>query len=115
MTRLLFGVVVLLKVADALVKPAHVAVVGGGWGGWGAAKALVEAGVKVKPPSCRGLSVQFDTIAKSKKKKVAEPDVPVCMLQVTLLDALPDPTGSTPYLTPTGGRVDQGRSWHAIV
>ena len=48
-------------------EPPHVAVVGGGWGGWGAAKALVENGCKV-----------------------------------TLLDAIPDPTGATPYLTPSG-------------
>merc|ERR1719253_275849 len=51
----------------------HVAVVGAGWGGWGAAKALVENG-------CR----------------------------VTLLDTLPDPTGSTPYLTPTGKPFEAG-------
>ena len=44
------------------------AVVGGGWGGWGAAKALCEAD-----------------------------DV-----EVTLLDALPDPTGKTPFLSKTG-------------
>merc|ERR1719460_577024 len=51
----------------------HVAVVGGGWGGWGAAKALIENG-------CR----------------------------VTLLDALPDPTGATPYLTPSGKPFEAG-------
>jgi NADPH-dependent 2,4-dienoyl-CoA reductase/sulfur reductase-like enzyme len=45
------------------------AVVGGGWGGWGAAKALCEA----------------------------QEDV-----EVTLLDALPDPTGATPFLSKTG-------------
>lgn len=50
-----------------------VAVVGGGWGGWGAAKALCEAG-------CR----------------------------VTLLDALPDPTGATPYLSSSGKPVEAG-------
>jgi hypothetical protein len=44
------------------------AVVGGGWGGWGAAKALCEAD-----------------------------DV-----EVILLDALPDPTGKTPFLSKTG-------------
>ena len=54
-------------------SPPHVAVVGAGWGGWGAAKALVENG-------CR----------------------------VTLLDALPDPTGKTPYLTPTGKPFEAG-------
>ena len=46
---------------------------GAGWGGWGAAKALVENG-------CR----------------------------VTLLDALPDPTGRTPYLTPSGKPFEAG-------
>merc|ERR1719247_409766 len=51
----------------------HVAVVGAGWGGWGAAKALVESG-------CR----------------------------VTLLDGLPDPTGKTPYTTPTGKPFEAG-------
>ena len=54
-------------------EPPHVAVVGAGWGGWGAAKALVEAGCKV-----------------------------------TLLDALPDPTGATPYLTPSGKPFEAG-------
>lgn len=52
----------------------HVAVVGGGWAGWGAAKALAEAGV-----------------------------------QVTLLDALPDPTGKQPYLTGTGKPFEPGQ------
>lgn len=55
-----------IVVVDSLAKP-HVTVVGAGFGGWGAAKALCENG-------CR----------------------------VTLLDVLPDPTGATPYLTPTG-------------
>lgn len=50
----------------SLTKP-HVTVVGAGFGGWGAVKALCENG-------CR----------------------------VTLLDVLPDPTGETPYVTPTG-------------
>lgn len=55
-----------INYADSLKKP-HVAVIGAGFGGWGAAKALCENG-------CR----------------------------VTLLDVMPDPTGTTPYLTPTG-------------
>ena len=54
-------------------EPPHIAVVGAGWGGWGAAKALVENGCKV-----------------------------------TLLDALPDPTGKTPYLTPSGKPFEAG-------
>merc|ERR1719453_39115 len=59
----------------ALLQPStpHIAVVGAGWGGWGAAKALVENGCKV-----------------------------------TLLDALPDPTGKTPYLTPSGKPFEAG-------
>jgi choline dehydrogenase-like flavoprotein len=51
----------------------HVAVIGAGWGGWGAAKALAEAGVRV-----------------------------------TLLDAARDPTGATPFLTPTGKPFEAG-------
>jgi NADPH-dependent 2,4-dienoyl-CoA reductase/sulfur reductase-like enzyme len=55
---------------EAVVKGSKksFAVVGGGWGGWGAAKALCEAD-----------------------------DV-----EVILLDALPDPTGKTPFLSKTG-------------
>merc|ERR1719310_1486375 len=59
--------------SDAPPSPPHVAIVGAGWGGWGAAKALVENG-------CR----------------------------VTLLDAVDDPTGQTPYLTPTGKPFEAG-------
>ena len=50
-------------------------VVGGGWGGWGAAKALCESGLDA---------------------------------DVTLIDALPDPTGSTPYLSSNGKPVEAG-------
>lgn len=46
----------------------RIAVIGGGWGGWGAAKALCESGEA----------------------------------EITLLDALPDPTGRTPFLSKTG-------------
>ena len=60
-----------MKAADE--EPPHVAIVGAGWGGWGAAKALVENG-------CR----------------------------VTLLDGLPDPTGNTPYVTPSGKPFEAG-------
>jgi uncharacterized protein with NAD-binding domain and iron-sulfur cluster len=58
-------------------KPARkkFAVVGAGWGGWGAAKALCESGVDA---------------------------------EVILLDALPDPTGSTPFLSKTGKPVEAG-------
>jgi uncharacterized protein with NAD-binding domain and iron-sulfur cluster len=61
----------------SLEKPARkkFAVVGGGWGGWGAAKALCESGVDA---------------------------------EVILLDALPDPTGATPFLSKTGKPVEAG-------
>mmetsp|Transcript_19831 Transcript_19831/g.24456 ORF Transcript_19831/g.24456 Transcript_19831/m.24456 type:complete len:622 (+) Transcript_19831:121-1986(+) len=49
--------------------------IGGGWGGWGAAKALCESDV-----DC----------------------------DVILIDALPDPTGATPYLSKTGKPVEAG-------
>jgi len=55
-------------------KPNYL-VVGGGWGGWGAAKALCES------------SIDCD---------------------VTILDALPDPTGATPYLSKSGKPVEAG-------
>ena len=32
---------------QSAANPSHVVVVGAGWGGWGAAKALCEAGVRV--------------------------------------------------------------------
>ncbi|KAL3805940.1 hypothetical protein HJC23_007901 [Cyclotella cryptica] len=50
-------------------------IVGGGWGGWGAAKALCEGADDV---------------------------------DVTLIDALPDPTGRTPYLSPNNKPVEAG-------
>lgn len=50
-------------------------VVGGGWGGWGAAKTLCQSGVDA---------------------------------EVTLIDALPDPTGETPYVSRTGKPVEAG-------
>lgn len=50
-------------------------VIGGGWGGWGAAKALCQSGIYA---------------------------------DVTLLDALPDPTGAQPYLSKTGKPVEAG-------
>ena len=51
----------------------HVVVVGAGWAGWGAAKALCEAGVRV-----------------------------------TLIDGMPDPTGSQPITTPSGKPFEAG-------
>ena len=53
----------------------HFAVVGAGWAGWGAAKAICESGIDA---------------------------------EVTLLDALPDPTGATPYLSKSGKPVEAG-------
>jgi uncharacterized protein with NAD-binding domain and iron-sulfur cluster len=67
-------VALLATVGAAVMGKKHVAVVGGGWAGWGAAKALCESGVKV-----------------------------------TLLDALPDPSGKTPYLTTSGKPFEAGQ------
>ncbi|KAI2494306.1 flavin containing amine oxidoreductase [Fragilaria crotonensis] len=60
---------------DKLKKEKKYLVIGGGWGGWGAAKALCESGIDA---------------------------------EVILLDALPDPTGKTPYLSKTGKPVEAG-------
>jgi uncharacterized protein with NAD-binding domain and iron-sulfur cluster len=60
---------------DASTPKTKIAIVGGGWGGWGAAKAICES----------------------------KEDV-----EVTLLDALPDPTGATPFLSKTGKPVEAG-------
>ena len=57
------------------VRRKRFAVVGAGWGGWGAAKALCESGVDA---------------------------------EVIILDANPDPTGGTPYLSATGKPVEAG-------
>lgn len=71
---LLFSSVILYATASPIPndKP-HVVVIGGGFGGWGAAQTLCENG-------CR----------------------------VTLLDTLPDPTGSTPLTTPSGKPFEAG-------
>ena len=55
-------------------------IIGGGWGGWGAAKTLCE-------------SLYDDATVNS---------------HVILLDALPDPTGKTPYLSSSGKPVEAG-------
>lgn len=60
---------------DTKEPPLKIAIIGGGWGGWGAAKAICEA-----------------------KENV----------EVTLLDALPDPTGASPFLSKTGKPVEAG-------
>jgi len=54
-------------------RPSHVVVVGAGWAGWGAAKALCEAGIRV-----------------------------------TLIDGMPDPTGSQPITTKSGKPFEAG-------
>jgi uncharacterized protein with NAD-binding domain and iron-sulfur cluster len=59
-------------------KKKHFVVVGAGWGGWGAAKALCECGLTNDE------------------------------MIVTILDTLPDPTGRTPYLSSTGKPVEAG-------
>jgi len=62
--------------AEELTTPSKkYVIIGGGWGGWGAAKALCEAGLPA---------------------------------DITLIDALPDPTGATPYLSATGKPVEAG-------
>lgn len=60
-------------ISTRLYEAKNYVVVGGGWGGWGACKALAEAGQTV-----------------------------------TLVDALPDPTGATPYRSTTGKPVEAG-------
>lgn len=57
------------------VKKKKYVVVGAGWGGWGAAKALCESQDNA---------------------------------EVIIIDALPDPTGKTPYLSKTGKPVEAG-------
>ena len=59
-----------------VVKPKKYCVIGGGWGGWGAAKTLCQS---------------------------AGADA-----HVILIDALPDPTGETPYLSKSGKPVEAG-------
>jgi uncharacterized protein with NAD-binding domain and iron-sulfur cluster len=54
-------------------RPSHVVVIGAGWAGWGAAKALCEAGIRV-----------------------------------TLIDGMPDPTGSQPITTKSGKPFEAG-------
>ena len=54
-------------------KPSHVVVIGAGWAGWGAAKALCEAGSRV-----------------------------------TLIDGMPDPTGTQPITTKSGKPFEAG-------
>ncbi|GKY93314.1 hypothetical protein MPSEU_000299000 [Mayamaea pseudoterrestris] len=61
--------------ANAINKRKKYVVIGAGWAGWGAAKALCESGIDA---------------------------------DVTILDALPDPTGKTPYLSKTGKPVEPG-------
>lgn len=54
-------------------RPSHAVVIGAGWAGWGAAKALCEAGIRV-----------------------------------TLIDGMPDPTGSQPLTTKSGKPFEAG-------
>jgi len=61
-------------IGTTTVKKKYV-IVGAGWGGWGAAKALCESGIDA---------------------------------DITIIDALPDPTGATPYLSKTGKPVEAG-------
>jgi uncharacterized protein with NAD-binding domain and iron-sulfur cluster len=63
------------QIAKSSSLKKKIAIVGGGWAGWGAAKAICQS-----------------------KENV----------EVTLLDALPDPTGGTPFLSKTGKPVEAG-------
>ena len=71
---------ILQQLAISDEKKKKYVVVGGGWGGWGAAKGLCEA-----------------TIGNG------DEDV-----EIILIDALPDPTGITPYLSKSGKPVEAG-------
>jgi len=64
------------EIVEESPKRKKYVVVGGGWGGWGAAKALCESGIE--------------------------------NVDITMIDALPDPTGRTPYLSSTGKPVEAG-------
>jgi uncharacterized protein with NAD-binding domain and iron-sulfur cluster len=65
-------------------------VVGAGWAGWGAAKALCES------------SLSFTTTVGEEQNDSND------ILEVILLDTLPDPTGRTPYTSTTGKPVEAG-------
>jgi uncharacterized protein with NAD-binding domain and iron-sulfur cluster len=70
--------------------PKKYVIIGGGWAGWGAAKAL-----------CQGLPY---TIPTTEPTDIGNYQ----FANITLIDALPDPTGSTPYLSKTGKPVEAG-------
>jgi len=63
---------------SARTKKKKFVVVGAGWGGWGAAKALCESGLGSEEA------------------------------EIIILDALPDPTGRTPYVSKTKKPVEAG-------
>jgi len=65
-------------------------IIGGGWAGWGAAKAL-----------CEGLPYTIPTSEPTDVGNYQYADI-------TLIDALSDPTGATPYLSATGKPVEAG-------
>jgi uncharacterized protein with NAD-binding domain and iron-sulfur cluster len=70
--------------------PKKYVIIGGGWAGWGAAKALCE-GLPYTIPTTEPTDIGNYQYA-----------------NITLIDALPDPTGSTPYLSQTGKPVEAG-------
>ncbi|KAL7459095.1 hypothetical protein ACHAWC_010810 [Mediolabrus comicus] len=76
--------------ASAENTPKKYVIIGGGWAGWGAAKALCE-GLPYNIPPTEATDVGNYQFA-----------------NITLIDALPDPTGSTPYLSSTGKPVEAG-------
>lgn len=70
--------------------PKKYVIIGGGWAGWGAAKALCE-GLPYSIPTTEPTDIGNYQFA-----------------NITLIDALPDPTGATPYLSATGKPVEAG-------
>lgn len=78
--------------SGASPRPLKFVVVGAGWGGWGAAKALCQASAAAT--GCRHGGPE---------------QVPPRGYEVTILDALPDPTGRTmPYRSASGKPVEAG-------
>ena len=71
-------------------SPKKYVIIGGGWAGWGAAKAL-----------CEGLPY---TIPPTEPTDIGNYQY----ANITLIDALPDPTGATPYISTTGKPVEAG-------
>lgn len=92
-----------LQASESAV-PKKIAIVGGGWGGWGAAKGSSSFARKIASEHSRrvirspkNFFCSLLAICESKAN-----------VEVTLLDALPDPTGATPFLSKSGKPVEAG-------